>query len=257
MPPEPVLPNPVLRVRDLHVYRGASHILQGVSLDLGAAPLSLVGRNGMGKTTLCQAIMGLLPARGGTVSVAGRDVSGLRPFRVARAGIGYVPQGRRVFPSLSVQEHLAMVARPGRAWTIERIYDAFPRLAERRRNGGAELSGGEQQMLAVARALLLNPVLLVMDEPTEGLAPLLVEQLVELLRRLPAEGVGLLLVEQNIAVATSVADRVLVMVNGRIALAADAAALAADEALQRRYLGVGTSLQAGLPEGEPEGEDAA
>ena len=261
MPPEPVLPHPVLRVRDLHVYRGASHILQGISLDLSAAPLSLVGRNGMGKTTLCQAIMGLLPARGGTVSVAGRDVSGLRPFRVARAGIGYVPQGRRVFPSLSVHEHLAMVARPGRAqgrtWTIDRIYDAFPRLAERRRNGGAELSGGEQQMLAVARALLLNPVLLVMDEPTEGLAPLLVEQLVELLRRLPAEGVGLLLVEQNIAVATSVADRVLVMVNGRIALAADAAALAADEALQRRYLGVGTSLQAELPEGELEGEDEA
>ncbi len=244
---------PVLQVRDLHVYRGASHILQGVSLDLGAAPLSLVGRNGMGKTTLCQAIMGLLPARGGTVSVAGRDVSGLRPFRVARAGIGYVPQGRRVFPSLSVHEHLMMVARPGRTWSIERIYDAFPRLAERRRNGGAELSGGEQQMLAVARALLLNPALLVMDEPTEGLAPLLVDQLVELFRRLPAEGVGLLLVEQNIAVATQVADRVLVMVNGRIALAADASTLAADEAMQRRYLGVGTSSQGNLAEEE---EDA-
>jgi len=235
-------PDPVLQVRDLHVYRGASHILQGVSFDLGAAPLALVGRNGMGKTTLCQAIMGLLPARSGTVRVAGRDVSGLRPFRVARAGIGYVPQGRRVFPSLTVYEHLAMVARHEGAWTIARVYEAFPRLAERRGNGGAELSGGEQQMLAVARALLLNPALLVMDEPTEGLAPVLVEQLVTLLRRLPGEGMGLLLVEQNIAVAASVAQQALVMVGGRIALVADAATLATDVALQRRYLGVGTSL---------------
>ena len=249
--------DPLLQVRDLHVHRGASHILQGVSLDLGAAPLSLVGRNGMGKTTLCEAIMGLLPARSGSVRVAGRDISGQRTFRVARAGIGYVPQGRRVFPSLSVHEHLGLVARSGGDgkgnWTIARVYEAFPRLAERRRNGGAELSGGEQQMLAVARALLLNPALLVMDEPTEGLAPLIVDQLVTLFRQLRDEGIGLLLVEQNIAVATEVAERVMVMVNGQIAIECEAAALASDEALQRRYLGVGTSLDAGHSTG---GHDA-
>ena len=232
-----------LSVRDLHVYRGASHILQGVSLELGSQPLAIVGRNGMGKTTLCQAIMGLLPARGGTVSVGGVAVGGARPFRVARSGIGYVPQGRRMFPSLSVHEHLTIVAtsRNRGGWTLERVYDTFPRLAQRRRNGGAQLSGGEQQMVAVARALLLNPQVLVMDEPTEGLAPVLVDQLVEVLRRLPASGIGLLLVEQNIAVATEVADRVLVMVNGTVALETASATIAADEAMQRRYLGVTTA----------------
>ena len=231
-----------LSVRDLHVYRGASHILQGVSLELGAQPLALVGRNGMGKTTLCQAIMGLLPARAGSVSVSGRDIGGARPFRVARAGIGYVPQGRRVFPSLSVHEHLSLVAtsRNRGGWTTERVYQMFPRLAQRRRNGGGQLSGGEQQMLAVARALLLNPQVLVMDEPTEGLAPVLVEQLIDVLRQLPGSGIGLLLVEQNIAVATTVADRVLVMVNGAVALETASATLAGDEAMQRRYLGVTT-----------------
>ncbi len=234
---------PKLSVRDLHVYRGASHILQGISLDLGARPLAIVGRNGMGKTTLCQAIMGLLPVRSGSVGVGGRMVAGARPYRVARAGIGYVPQGRRVFPSLSVHEHLSIMttSRSRGAWTVERIYETFPRLAQRRRNGGAQLSGGEQQMLAVARALLLNPAVLVMDEPTEGLAPVLVDQLIEVLRQLPASGIGLLLVEQNLAVATGVADRVLVMVNGVVALDTPSATIAGDEAMQRRYLGVTTA----------------
>ncbi len=230
----------MLSVRDLHVFRGASHILQGISLDLGVRPLAIVGRNGMGKTTLCQAIMGLLSTRAGSISVGGHDITGARPYRVARAGIGYVPQGRRIFSSLSVHEHLMIVATRG-GWTLERVYETFPRLAQRRRNGGAQLSGGEQQMLAVARALLLNPRVLVMDEPTEGLAPVLVDQLVEVLRRLPESGVGLLLVEQNIAVATEVADRVLVMVNGTVALETASATIAADEAMQRRYLGVTTA----------------
>ena len=145
-----------------------------------------------------------------------------------------------MFPSLSVHEHLTTVATRG-GWTLERVYETFPRLAQRRRNGGAQLSGGEQQMLAVARALLLNPQVLVMDEPTEGLAPVLVDQLVEVLRRLPESGIGLLLVEQNIAVATEVADRVLVMVNGTVALETASATIAADEAMQRRYLGVTTA----------------
>ena len=239
MPPD--APEPLLAVDDLHVFFGVSHVLQGVSLAVGSEPLSLIGRNGMGKTTLCQAIMSLVPRRGGRIRLAGQDLAGRRSFHVARAGIGYVPQGRRVFPSLSVHEHLKLVEQPGRAgWTVARVYDTFPRLAERRRNGGAELSGGEQQMLAIARALLLNPRLLVMDEPTEGLAPVIVDQVIGILNRLAAEGIGLLLVEQNFRVATAVSRQVLVMLNGQIALSTTADAISRDEALQRRYLGVGT-----------------
>ncbi|SHO66704.1 branched-chain amino acid transport system ATP-binding protein [Pseudoxanthobacter soli DSM 19599] len=241
MSPDPAVP--LLDVAGLDVYLGASHVLQGVSLRLPSGPLSIIGRNGMGKTTLCQAIMGLTPARAGRIALSGRDLAGQRPVRIARAGIGYVPQGRRVFPSLSVHEHLVLTAPRGHAaagarWTIERVYDTFPRLAERRGNGGAQLSGGEQQMLAIARALLLNPVLLVMDEPTEGLAPVIVDHVVELLHTINREGVGLLLVEQNFSVAVSVAERVLVMVNGRIALETGADEIARNEDMQRRYLGV-------------------
>ena len=239
MPPD--APNPMFEVDDLHVYFGVSHVLQGVSLAVGTEPLSLIGRNGMGKTTLCQAIMGLVPVRKGQVRLGGADLAGQRSFRIARSGIGYVPQGRRVFPSLSVHEHLALVEQRGRpGWTVARLYDTFPRLAERRRNGGAALSGGEQQMLAIARALLLNPKLLIMDEPTEGLAPVIVDQVIDILGRLASERIGLLLVEQNLRVATAVGRQVLVMVNGQIALATTAEAITADESLQRRYLGVST-----------------
>jgi uncharacterized protein (UPF0261 family)/ABC-type branched-subunit amino acid transport system ATPase component len=244
-------PDPILVIQDLQVSRGASPILQGVSLTVGKAPLALVGRNGMGKSTLCDAIMGLLPLRGGSIELCGRPIGGLRPFRVARAGIGYVPQGRRVFSSLSVHEHLRMVASGAGGWTIERVYATFPRLAERRRNGGAELSGGEQQMLAVARALLLNPVLLVMDEPTEGLAPVIVDHLIEVFRRLASEGIAMLLVEQNLAVATAVADRVLIMLNGRIAIETEARDLATNADLQRRYLGAGTMAGAAARGSQP------
>ncbi|MFD1488702.1 ABC transporter ATP-binding protein [Ancylobacter vacuolatus] len=243
MSPEPAIP--LLDVAGLDVYLGASHVLQGVSLTLPAGPLSIIGRNGMGKTTLCQAIMGLVPTRGGRIALSGQDLTRQRPVRIARAGIGYVPQGRRVFPSLSVHEHLVLTAPRGdaatrAAWTIERVYAMFPRLAERRGNGGAQLSGGEQQMLAIARALLLNPALLVMDEPTEGLAPVIVDHVVELLHTINGEGVGLLLVEQNFSVATSVSERVLVMVNGRIALETSAEEITRNEDMQRRYLGVST-----------------
>jgi uncharacterized protein (UPF0261 family)/ABC-type branched-subunit amino acid transport system ATPase component len=231
---------PLLEVRDLDVYYGRAHALQGVSLRLSSGVLGVVGRNGMGKTTLCNAIVGLVPATG-SVKLAGEEILGLSPNRIADKGIGYVPQGRRVWPSLTVDEHLRLASRSARrgAWTVQRIYETFPRLAERKRNGGAQLSGGEQQMLAIARALLLNPRVLVMDEPTEGLAPVIVEQVEEMLATLAREGeVAVLLIEQNIGVAVDIADTVAVMVNGRIARAMPARELAADPDLQHRLLGV-------------------
>src|SRR6516162_1575821 len=167
----PLKTKAVLQVQDLQVYYGESHALQGVSLTLERGVLSVVGRNGMGKTTLCNAIVGLMPVRSGVIRFEGRIIVGVEPHLIARAGVGYVPQGRRLWPSLSVEDTLRLSVRAGGAWTIERVYSIFPRLAERRSNGGAQLSGGEQQMLAIGRALLGNPRLLIMDEPTEGLAP--------------------------------------------------------------------------------------
>ncbi|MEM1362992.1 MAG: ABC transporter permease [Pseudomonadota bacterium] len=232
--------SPILEVRNLHVYYGQSHALQGVDLTLSAGVLSVVGRNGMGKTTLCKTIMGLEKAASGSISFGGKSLIGLGPGEIARGGIGYVPQGRRLWKSLSVDEHLRLVERKGGAWTVDRIYSVFPRLAERRSNGGGALSGGEQQMLAIGRALLLNPRLLVMDEPTEGLAPVIVNQVAEMLVRLGEEGdIDVLVIEQNIGVACSVAANVAIMVNGRINRVMDAAVLAADKDLQQALLGVG------------------
>ncbi len=196
----------------------------------------------MGKTTLCNTITGLKRARRGSIHFAGREIVSLEPHQIARLGVGYVPQGRRVWRSLSVDEHLRLAARNGRdaVWTVERIYQTFPRLAERRTHGGAQLSGGEQQMLAISRALLGNPRLLVMDEPTEGLAPIIVEQVGSMLTSLAEEGeIAVLLIEQNIGVATSVAENVAIMVNGRIHRVMPSRALAADRELQQRLLGVG------------------
>ncbi|MDU0961274.1 MAG: ATP-binding cassette domain-containing protein, partial [Bradyrhizobium sp.] len=202
---------------------------------------SLVGRNGMGKTTLCKAIMGLLRPSGGSVRLRGEDITGLNPARIARLGVGYVPQGRRLWRSLSVDEHLRLAAGLRRgAWTVDRVYETFPRLAERRNNGGGQLSGGEQQMLAISRALLTNPQLLIMDEPTEGLAPVIVTQVEEMLIRLGQDSdIAVLVIEQNIGVATAVSPRVAIMVNGRINRIIDSARLAADRELQQRLLGVG------------------
>ncbi|MEL6241153.1 MAG: ABC transporter permease [Pseudomonadota bacterium] len=231
---------PVLQVRDLNVFYGHSHALQGVDLTLDHGVLSLVGRNGMGKTTLCKAIMGLEPVASGSISFAGQSLAGRGPSEIARMGIGYVPQGRRLWRSLTVDEHLRLVAQKRGPWTIERIYSTFPRLAERKSNGGAQLSGGEQQMLAIGRALLLNPRLLVMDEPTEGLAPVIVNQVAEMLIRLGQEGdIDVLVIEQNIGVACSVAEQVAIMVNGRINRVMDAGVLSADRDLQQALLGVG------------------
>ena len=232
----------MLRIEDLQVYYGESHALQGVSLTLESGILSVVGRNGMGKTTLCNALTGLKRARSGSIRVNGREVSALEPHEIHRLGVGYVPQGRRVWPSLTVDEHLRLAAgnRRDASWTVDRVYGAFPRLAERRNNGGSQLSGGEQQMLAISRALLSDPKLLIMDEPTEGLAPVIVEQVERMLIELAAEGeMAILVIEQNIGVATAISDRVAIMVNGRINRIMDAKALAADRDLQQRLLGVG------------------
>ena len=231
---------PSLEIKGLNVYYGASHALQGVDLRLDRGVLSVVGRNGIGKTTLCKAIMGLVPVAEGTITFAGQVINGKSPAEIARLGIGYVPQGRRLWRSLTVDEHLRMVATRGGQWSLERVYATFPRLAERKSNGGAQLSGGEQQMLAIARALLMNPRLLVMDEPTEGLAPVIVAQVEDMLVRLGEEGdIDVLVIEQNFGVACTVADNVAIMVNGRVNRMAPAQELAGDRALQQRLLGVG------------------
>ncbi len=230
---------PLLAVKHLDAYYGAAHILQDVEFEVGAEPVALIGRNGMGKSTLCHAIMGLVPSVRGSIRFQGREIAGKAPYKIAGSGIGFVPQGRRLFPSLSVDEHLRMLGSSnGGRWNANAIYELFPRLAERKRISAAQLSGGEQQMLAIGRALLRNPKLLVMDEPSEGLAPTIVEGLIETMRTLVAEGTGLLLVEQNLGMATSVADRQLVMVAGRIATETTAQALVSDPDAQQRYLGV-------------------
>jgi uncharacterized protein (UPF0261 family)/ABC-type branched-subunit amino acid transport system ATPase component len=243
---------PILQIGNLDVYYGRAHALQGVSLALDHGVLAVVGRNGMGKTTLCNAVTGLVAATG-SVRLAGEEILGLAPNVITDRGVGYVPQGRRVWPSLSVDEHLRLAAKGhDGAWTVERVYQTFPRLAERKANGGAELSGGEQQMLAIGRALLFNPRLLVMDEPTEGLAPVIVRQVADMLKRLAADGeIAVLLIEQNLGVAIEVADTVDVMVNGRIARSMPAAELAADRELQQRLLGVKAAAE------EENGEAAA
>ncbi len=238
-PPSPGMP--VLQIAGLNVFYGRSHAVQGVDLTLQHGVLSVVGRNGMGKTTMCKAIMGLVPIASGSIRFFGEEIAGRSPAEVARLGIGYVPQGRRLWRSLTVDEHLRLMQRGKRgAWTPERIYEAFPRLAERRNNGGGQLSGGEQQMLAISRALLLNPRLLIMDEPTEGLAPVIVAHVEEMLVRLAEQGdVAILVIEQNIGVATQMSDPVAIMVNGRINRIIASATLAGDRDLQQRLLGVG------------------
>jgi branched-chain amino acid transport system ATP-binding protein len=232
---------PLLSIEGLNAYYGSAHVLDDVSFELSdERPVAVIGRNGMGKTSLCAAIMSITPPHAtGSVRFRGEELLGRPSYKIAKRGIGYVPQGRRLFPSLSVEEHLRMVSgRNGGGWTIDRVYELFPRLGERRRNGGSQLSGGEQQMLAIGRALLLNPKLLIMDEPSEGLAPTVVEQLIETCKKLEQEGVAILLIEQNLGVATSLADRQLVMVAGSIALETTAEKLLDDPEAQRRFLGV-------------------
>jgi branched-chain amino acid transport system ATP-binding protein len=234
------MPDELLRVEGLCAGYGASQVLEHLTFSMNHESVTIVGRNGMGKTTLCNTLMGLLKSSAGEITFAGERIDGLNPEQVARRGIAYIPQGRRLFPSLSVDEHLAMLAKGtrGKRWTPSAVYELFPRLAERRKNGGAELSGGEQQMLAVGRALLLNASLYLMDEPSEGLAPTIVDDLIGVVHQLVGEGSAVLIVEQNLRAATSMAQRQLIMVSGRIEHETTAGELAGNAQLQRQYLGV-------------------
>ncbi len=230
----------LLRVDGLCAGYGSSRVLDELTFSMSQEAVTVVGRNGMGKTTLCNTLMGMMSPTSGSITFAGRRIDGLTPEKIARRGIAYIPQGRRLFPSLTVDEHLAMLAKgtKGKQWTPEAVYDLFPRLAQRRKNGGAELSGGEQQMLAVGRALLLNAELYLMDEPSEGLAPTIVDDLIKVVHHLIEQGSAVLIVEQNLRAATSMAERQLIMVSGRIEHETTAAELRDDSALQKQYLGV-------------------
>src|SRR5215217_3776412 len=233
----------MLEVRGLHSYYGDAHILHGVSLDVAPAEIvALLGRNGMGKTTLIRSIMGLAPpqVREGSIRFENEDLRTLRPHTIAQRKIALVPQGRRLFASLTVAEHLTML-KPASAkdgWNLTRVFETFPRLAERRHHRGTQLSGGERQMLAVGRALLLDPKLILMDEPSEGLAPVMVQHLETVIARLRTEGLGILLVEQNLYSALAVADRVFVMETGEIVHQGTQRDIQADPNSLRRYLGV-------------------
>jgi branched-chain amino acid transport system ATP-binding protein len=237
----------VLRIRELEAGYGLSQALAGIDLEVpDGALVAILGRNGMGKTTLCRSIMSLTPPAvwGGSIEYDGTELTGLPPHRVARTGVGYIPQGRHVFGSLTVVDNLTVASRGNgdggdMTWDLDRIWEMFPRLDERRSNRAEQLSGGEQQMLAIARALVTNPTLLIMDEPSEGLAPILIESVGEHLRELKGASMSMLLVEQNYSLAIKLADLVYVLENGEVVFQGDAADLETNDEAKRRYLGVG------------------
>jgi branched-chain amino acid transport system ATP-binding protein len=252
-PARPVGPEPMLDVQDVQTYYGESHVLRGVTLSARkGAVTAVLGRNGVGKTTLCRSLAGLTPARSGRVVLNGTDITRLPPHRIHHLGVSLVPQGRRIFTSLSVRENLQIAeartppaaasssAEPSTAhgWDLDRVFSVFPRLAERREHRGNQLSGGEQQMLAIARALVAQPLLLIMDEPTEGLAPVIVAEVASVIRRLKEEGASILLVEQNAAFAIKVADYVHVMSKGQVVHSTDPLALWNNEEIKTQFLGV-------------------
>jgi branched-chain amino acid transport system ATP-binding protein len=231
----------ILEVHDIHTYYGDAYVLQGLSLELEQGQiLGLLGRNGVGKSTLVNSIVGFTPPRRGRIVFKGDDIASLSSFETVRRGMGLVPQGRRVFPTLSVEENLKVAARGAarHGWTLERIYPLFPRLAERRRQRAKTLSGGEQQMLAIARGLMTNPDCLIMDEPSEGLAPIIIQAVWQIIRKLKQEGLSILLVEQNAALALQLVDYVHVMSKGQVVHSSDPQSLQRDEAVKSKYLGI-------------------
>ena len=233
----------LIEARGLHTYYGASHILHGVDFSIrrGEA-VGLMGRNGMGKSTLLKTMLGLVRPRSGSVSVKGADVTTAAPHRIARAGIAYVPEGRGIFPNLSVRENLVMAARPGpdgrTDWTYERVLETFPRISERHDHGGAQLSGGEQQMLTIGRALMTNPDLLILDEATEGLAPLIASEIMRIVGLVRESGIATVIVDKNFAAVNAITDRNVILVKGEVVYAGKAADLRAKPDVHLRYLGV-------------------
>jgi len=237
------MPEVLLEASELHSYYGASHVLRGVDFVVNEGEsVGLMGRNGMGKTTLIRSMLGIVVPRSGTVRVRGYDAAGWPTFRITRQGIAYVPEGRGIFPNLSVRENLVMSARPaadGRCdWTYDRVLATFPRLAERLDHGGAQLSGGEQQMLTIGRALLTNPSLLILDEATEGLAPLIAKEIWRIVGEIRAAGIATVIVDKNYAHVTAITDRNVVLVKGQVAYECDSATARADPAALHAFLGV-------------------
>jgi len=237
----------MMKLDNIHTYYGNSHILQGVSFEIPKGKcVALLGRNGAGKTTTIHSIAGITPTRKGTITFDGKSISGWPTYRISKIGIGLVPQGRRIFPSLTVLENLMIPARkPEKSekndletWTLEKIYELFPVLKERQKNMGNELSGGQQQMLAIGRALMTNPKFLLMDEPSEGLAPIIIDQIGETIKKLKSTGLSILLVEQNIFLACHVADEVLIMNKGQIVWQGSPPKLMERKDIQHQYLGV-------------------
>ena len=228
----------MLNIKALETSYGSSQVLFGVSLDIsGSEVVTLLGRNGMGKTTTVRSIMGMASAHAGAIVFEGRDLRGLASYRVAKAGIGLVPEGRQVFPNLTVRENLVATQR-GRGWTLEKVYEMFPQLRERAANYGNQLSGGEQQMLAIGRALMTNPKLLILDEATEGLAPLIRAEIYRSLARLKAEGMAILLIDKDVKALSQVANRHYILEKGRVVWSGSSADLSANLEIQHRYLGV-------------------
>jgi branched-chain amino acid transport system ATP-binding protein len=234
---------PLIEARGIHTHYGASHVLHGIDFVLNAGEtLGLMGRNGMGKTTLLKSLLGLLPLTAGSVRVKGVDMTGAAPHRVARAGIAYVPEGRGIFPNLTVRENLVMAARPATSgkssWTLDRVLATFPRLAERMTHDGGNLSGGEQQMLTIGRALMTNPDALILDEATEGLAPLVARDIWRIIGEIRATGMATVIVDKNFSAVSSIADRAMLLVKGAVVYDGSSADLREDKALHMRYLGV-------------------
>jgi branched-chain amino acid transport system ATP-binding protein len=232
----------MLRIEAIDTYYGKSHIIQGLSLEVNANEcVALLGRNGAGKTTTLRSIIGLTPPRRGGIFLAQKPISGLKPYQIALRGVAYVPENRQIFSTLTVLENLQLSVQRDRGtgiWSLERVFELFPRLAERRTNRGNQLSGGEQQMLAIARALMANPDLILLDEPTEGLAPLIVETLLETIAGIKQEGLTIILVEQNVAATRAVADRYYILQQGKCVYRGDHDDFWAEPDLQTRYLGV-------------------